>query len=181
MSPEELSRFHDGDEAVFAALVAAHSPQLLAAAVQLVADRARAHDLVHDTWVHAYQKRRAFTARGSFVGWMLVLLRNCWHAEFRSDARRAARDATYVRSGDTTHDPSGSVHESLDQPGRRARIIDAVALLGERQRDVVVMRLIEERSVADTARALGIAEGTVKATLFQAIQRLRATLRELAP
>ncbi len=45
-----------------------------------------------------------------------------------------------------------------------------------RQRQVVALRILADLSTADTAQALGIAEGTVKAMLHRALRRLRATL-----
>jgi RNA polymerase sigma factor (sigma-70 family) len=52
----------------------------------------------------------------------------------------------------------------------------AVRGLPERQRAVVVLHYLEDRSVADVASILGIAEGTVKATLAQARSTLARTL-----
>lgn len=60
----------------------------------------------------------------------------------------------------------------------------AVAGLPERQRMVVILRFYEDRSVADTARVLGIREGTVRALSAQAVSRLRAQpawIEELRP
>ena len=55
---------------------------------------------------------------------------------------------------------------------------DAVLALPVRQRDVVLLRLVEGMSTAETARLLECAEGTVKATLHQATRKLRDLLKE---
>lgn len=52
----------------------------------------------------------------------------------------------------------------------------AVRQLPERQRAVVALHYLEDRSVADVAGVLGIAEGTVKATLAKARTSLARTL-----
>lgn len=52
----------------------------------------------------------------------------------------------------------------------------AVRRLPDRQRAVVVLHYLEDRSVADVATVLGIAEGTVKATLAHARQSLARDL-----
>jgi DNA-directed RNA polymerase specialized sigma24 family protein len=54
----------------------------------------------------------------------------------------------------------------------------AVWALPDRQRAVVVLHYIEDRSVLDVARVLGIAEGTVKATLAKARHSLARTLEK---
>jgi RNA polymerase sigma-70 factor, ECF subfamily len=177
MTPSELRSFHEGDEELFARLVAAHSPQLLAVAVGLTGDRVRAHELVHDTWVRAFEKRTAFSGSGSLVGWMIALMRTCLRSEQRTDARSSARAALYSQEN-ASDDPGESVLATIDESHERARLWNAIAGLAERQRDVVVIRMIEQRTVAETAVRLGIAEGTVKATLSQAMNRLRALLKE---
>ena len=44
--------------------------------------------------------------------------------------------------------------------------------LPDRQRDAIVYRLIEGRSTKETAELMGCAEGTVKALLHHAVQRV---------
>lgn len=53
----------------------------------------------------------------------------------------------------------------------------AVGKLAPRQQQVIVLRAVDELSVAEIAQALDLAQGTVKATLHQARARLRELLR----
>jgi RNA polymerase sigma factor (sigma-70 family) len=55
---------------------------------------------------------------------------------------------------------------------------NAVLGLPERQRDVVLLRLVEGMSTAETAQLLACAEGTVKATLHRATRKLQTLLKE---
>jgi RNA polymerase sigma factor (sigma-70 family) len=48
-----------------------------------------------------------------------------------------------------------------------------LAVLTDRQRAVVVLRLVDDLSEAQVAQVLGCAAGTVKATMSQAMARLR--------
>lgn len=58
----------------------------------------------------------------------------------------------------------------------RHRIWQAFRELPERQREVFVLRHVEERSTGEVAEVLGLSQGSVKRHLFRAIRRLRETL-----
>lgn len=57
-------------------------------------------------------------------------------------------------------------------PGLQAALDE----LPEHHRAVIALRIVAEYSVEDTARALGIPEGTVKSRTARALQRLRTTM-----
>jgi RNA polymerase sigma factor (sigma-70 family) len=48
--------------------------------------------------------------------------------------------------------------------------------LPDRERDVVILRMLEGRSTREAAEALGCAEGTVKATLSHALKKLHSSM-----
>jgi RNA polymerase sigma-70 factor, ECF subfamily len=71
---------------------------------------------------------------------------------------------------DRESSPSGRIQrEEL-----RQRIQAALALLRERDREVVVLRHLEQLSTAETAEVLGITESAVKKRHLRALERLRA-------
>lgn len=59
------------------------------------------------------------------------------------------------------------------------RVLVALRALSLEHRSVVVLRLIEDWSIAETATALGIAEGTVQSRYARALQKLRAELGDI--
>ncbi len=62
---------------------------------------------------------------------------------------------------------------------RLATICAMLADLPERQREAVVLRFFEDLSTEQTAAVMNCAEGTVKATLHQALRKLREKLTML--
>jgi RNA polymerase sigma-70 factor (ECF subfamily) len=61
---------------------------------------------------------------------------------------------------------------------QRKRVRQALGRLPERDREVLVLRNLEQLSVADTAEVLGIRAGAVKLRHLRALERLRALLGE---
>ncbi|HUF27861.1 MAG TPA: RNA polymerase sigma factor [Gemmatimonadaceae bacterium] len=164
----DLERFHAGDEALFAELVRIHSPRLLPPLRRYAGVDADAHDLLQETWLRVYASRRTFEGRGSFLGWLFVVARSVGAAAVRKRMRRPTSDEL----------SDVAVHDDPDAGPLRDSLREAVLALPERQREVVLLRLVEGMSTAETARLLGCAEGTVKATLHHATRRLRELLKE---
>jgi RNA polymerase sigma-70 factor (ECF subfamily) len=58
----------------------------------------------------------------------------------------------------------------------RRRVQSAMERLAERDREILVMRHLEEMSAAEIAAILGISEGAVRVRLLRALTRLRNLL-----
>lgn len=79
-----------------------------------------------------------------------------------------------IPSDDLPEVPTGGEHSD------RVDLQRALGALARGQRAVVVLRYPEDLSVAETASALGVGEGTVKSQSRDALARLRALLPDLA-
>jgi RNA polymerase sigma-70 factor (ECF subfamily) len=70
--------------------------------------------------------------------------------------------------------PSGRLHRRE----RRDCVQAALAALPDRDREVLVLRYLEDLSIADAAAVLGVGESAVKMRLVRALQKLRDLLDE---
>ena len=166
----DVARFHAGDERLFTDLVRDYSPRLAAQLRRYAHTDSDVADLLQDVWVRAYQKRRSFDGRGSLFGWLLTICRTVGLA----GVKRAQMETLLEDHIGSAKDTERDVYAKLDYEQVRD-VIDALPL---RQREVVLLRIVEGRSTMETAQALGCAEGTVKASLHAALQKLQQTLRE---
>jgi RNA polymerase sigma-70 factor (sigma-E family) len=88
--------------------------------------------------------------------------------------------ATWRRRRWKAEEPSGMLADRADSGDMAAEVATRVAIrqllaaLTERQRTVVILRLFDDLPEAQVAQILGCAVGTVKATLSQALTRLRS-------
>ena len=73
-------------------------------------------------------------------------------------------------------DPDADPTEGLEADERRVLFQCALSKLSARDREILVLRHYHELSYKETARTLGIPEGTVMSRLFHARRRLREAL-----
>jgi RNA polymerase sigma-70 factor (ECF subfamily) len=66
--------------------------------------------------------------------------------------------------------------DEADRAEQQSRLREVLRDLPERQREAVLLRFFEDLSVEETASAMECAEGTVKATVHQALRALRQRL-----
>jgi RNA polymerase sigma factor (sigma-70 family) len=71
-------------------------------------------------------------------------------------------------------DPAGQVDGDEQRQALRA----GLEQLPDRQREAVILRFFEQLSVEESARAMGCATGTVKATVHQALRAMRERLKQ---
>jgi RNA polymerase sigma-70 factor, ECF subfamily len=138
-------------------------------------DRVEAEDAVHDAAVAAWRGFDALRDPDRFNAWFRRILVNGCRDRLRARARRRVVDlgrelveAEHPRVTDTSE--TTAVRDAL------ARALDA---LGPDERVVVTLRFHADLTVPVIAEILGIAEGTVKSRLHNAMGRLRVVLEEM--
>jgi RNA polymerase sigma-70 factor (sigma-E family) len=149
----------------FTELVQASWPGLYRTAYLLLGDRGLAEDLVQTALAKTYASWGQVRELGSAPAYARTILVNTATSWFRRRGWRneQPREAIPDRAYD-------------DDPSVRPTLMQALAELPPRQRAVVVLRFYDDLSVAETARALGCAEGTVKSQTSDALTRLRTLL-----
>jgi RNA polymerase sigma-70 factor (ECF subfamily) len=67
----------------------------------------------------------------------------------------------------------------LRREEQQALVRTALDRLPERDREILVLRYLEQLSTAEAAAVLGVSEGAVRVRLLRALRRLRDTLKAL--
>ncbi|WP_189247761.1 RNA polymerase sigma factor [Streptosporangium pseudovulgare] len=167
---EAIARSLDGDLAAYEVLVARYSALAHRTAAMLGAGD-EAEDVVQEAFVKAYRHLGGFRRGAPFRPWLLRIVANETHDLTRSRGRRAELVARV-----TELDPPGASQSSEDTAvatDRRARLLDLVRALPERERQAVVCRYFLQLSEAETAQVLGLPVGTVKSRTSRGLRRLR--------
>lgn len=152
-----------------AAFCAELHPRLVGALALRTGSRALAEELAQEAFVRVWERWPTVQTMDSPEAWTFRVALNLASSRFR---RMGAERRASARLGARPVE-----HASLDTGGpERALVRDAIAGLPPRQRTVVILRYFSDLSVAETAHAMGCAEGTVKSLTSKAVEALRATL-----
>ncbi len=154
------------DSRRFAELYEDNFERVYAYVVRRVHDRDQAQDLTADVFHRALANLSRFEWRGvPFAAWLLRIAANA----VADHSKRAAKERE-ISQLDDREEPD------LDEVEHRARLFRLVDSLAPDQRQVIVMRFAEQRTIREIAHQIGRTEGAVKQLQFRGLQGLRARL-----
>jgi RNA polymerase sigma-70 factor, ECF subfamily len=159
-----------GDE--FELMYREHRERLFGFLVYRTGNRALAEDLLGDVFERAFRARGSFDPRrGSQSSWLFAIAVN----RLRDHHRRAQVEHASlerVKAAETTAlEPP---HEAIAD---RDRVMQALAVLSQRDREIVALRFGADLTVPQIARVTGQPLTTVEGRLFRALRRLGTVLR----
>lgn len=144
-------------------------------------------DVVHDVLVDAIRRLDCtdFPEPGAFAAYLATVVRHHlldlirFHEAERRDARRnRAEDPEQTSAGERLPGAEPSPELSAALRERAALLRAAMAELGQRQATLLELRMVEEQSFPEIARALGYAsEDTARQAFLDAQARLLLKLR----
>jgi RNA polymerase sigma-70 factor (sigma-E family) len=152
-----------------AALHREHYRHLTRLAAMLVGDRETAEDIVQDVFAGMQNRWRRLSDPALAERYLRTAVIN------------GSRTALRRRRVAARHQPLPPPPEEGADQSTLARLRDrsvraAVARLPRRQREVILLRYLEDLSVAETARVLGISGGAVKSSVGRALDSLATML-----
>jgi RNA polymerase sigma-70 factor (ECF subfamily) len=164
---ELVDGVRERSEEAFATVYQLLASDLLSYAVSMLRDRGAAEDAVQQAFLEL--ARAAPTMRGdgrSLRAWLYRSVRYSCLDEIRRRHRHPERPS------DTVPDSTESLEPSFPDPDLAA----ALMRLGERQREILVLRYVLGATVEDIGRILGTNRGAVYAASARAERKLRALL-----
>lgn len=157
------------------ALFRRHADELFGYLCRFTSNRAEAEDILSDVFVKLLEQgeRRLADAAFEWRPWLFRVATNAAVSRFRRQRIRALF-ALRRRAAEGTSGKADPVE--ADEEGRRVRA--AIDALSPKLKAVLIMRIYQELSYEEIARATEINIGTVKSRLNEAKARLKALLGE---
>ena len=177
-----IRRIRDGERELYYELIQPYERRMYAAAFALLRNQADAEDVAQEAALKALKNIGQFRAEAKFSTWLIQITVNearMWrrkgHAHMMEPiAIREDEEGNYTPRdfADWREIPS----ETLERHEVRQKLAEALASLGQIYREVFVLRDMQQLSIEETAKALGISTASVKTRLLRARLMLRDLL-----
>ncbi|MEV5207787.1 RNA polymerase sigma factor SigM [Micromonospora sp. NPDC053740] len=179
----ELLRAHvAGDRDAFTELFHRHRDRLWAVALRTLGDREEAADALQDALLSAHRAAARFRGDSAVTTWLHRIVVNACLDRIR---RRQAHPTVPLPDGNRADDGSGTGGLEPAAPVTDHDTVlvvrEALAALPLEQRAALVLVDVQGYPVAEVARILGVAEGTVKSRCARGRARLAVLLGHLRP
>jgi RNA polymerase sigma factor (sigma-70 family) len=133
---------------------------------------ADADDIVQDAMLRAFRAFDGFRG-GDIKPWLLTIVRNC-SRNLGADTKRRAHAPLPEENASALVSPDATPETLVMQASERRKLNEAVALLPNEFREVLILREMEDMSYREIAEMTGAPIGTVMSRLARA----RAMLKE---
>ena len=177
-----IQRIRDGEHELFYELIRPYERRVYAAAFAILRNQADAEDAAQEAVLKAFKNLRQFRAEAKFSTWLIQITINEARMHRRKQQAGRVEPIDNPKQEDEPYTPRDFADwreipsEVLERKEVREKLAEAVASLGQIYREVFVLRDMEQLSIEETAKALGISTASVKTRLLRARLMLRDLL-----
>jgi RNA polymerase sigma-70 factor, ECF subfamily len=179
--------FKKGDARAFDTLVRRHRTSVFNFILRYTGQRARAEDLLQETWLKVVRSSPDYEPKARFLTWLYTIARNLcvdsarkesYRAADSLDAPVAAAEADGPSLGEVLPDGKAAPDRAAYNARMRPLLEQAIRALPEEQREVFILREYNGISFKEIAEVTGVFENTVKSRMRYALESLRRKLAE---
>ncbi|MEN9675214.1 MAG: hypothetical protein RIS76_1110 [Verrucomicrobiota bacterium] len=161
----------EGSEMAFRTLVSRHVNLVFGAALRQTGDAGLAEEITQNVFIALARKAPRLAGHETLAGWLHRTALLEAKARLRAELRRQRREDTAAALAQLHQDGRAPVEDL-------APILDeGLMQLRESDRLALILRYLEERSLRDVGRVLGIEEDTARKRVDRALDRLSAFFR----
>jgi RNA polymerase sigma-70 factor (ECF subfamily) len=169
-----VHRAIDRDQSAFAELYDRHVVRVYRHIYYLVGDAREAEDLTAQTFLKAWEAIDRYKERGApIIAWLLRISHNLTVSYLRSKRDHSELDEAYV-----DHKRSGNPEEVLEQTTDEKSVREAVLRLRDEQRQVIMLRFVEELDYREVAAMIGKSVPAVRVIQHRALGNLRKLMQD---
>ena len=171
-----LANFVQGDRAAFEQVVALYERRVARLAHRLLGWTPDVEDVVQDVFLAVYQQAHKFRGDSELWPWLTAITVN----KCRSRMRRHFLKLRWLQSTASRLAEAADADQPTLRDETSAKVRTAVRALPAKDREVVVLYYLEDRTVAEMSRLLGWSENAIDVRLHRARKRLKDLLGDFA-
>jgi RNA polymerase sigma-70 factor (ECF subfamily) len=143
----------------------------------MVGNAAEAEDLTAQTFLKAWEAIERYQVRGApFVSWLLRIAHNLGVSHLR-----AKRETSQVHEGIIDDKMRRDPESAYEQTAEEELVREAILKLREEQRQVIILRFIEDLDYREVAEIIGKSVAAIRVIQHRALNSLRKQMKLLDP
>ena len=182
-SDEDLiERFQKGDLYAFDLIVKRYKEQLLNFVYRFVGNQEEAEDIVQETFLRVYRKRKAYKRIAKFSTWIYTIAGNLSRTELRRRKRRkffSITDMGYEDRDYEISDEGYNPENHVEGVIQEEIIHKEINNLSPKFREVIILRDVQELSYEEISKIIRVPIGTVKSRVNRGRLKLQSKLKDL--
>ncbi|MBN2358721.1 MAG: RNA polymerase sigma factor [Deltaproteobacteria bacterium] len=185
--PDEvlMQRYQKGDVRAFEQLLRRHQRPVFHFALRFLGQDEAAQDALQEIFLRVVKNAPRYERRAKFTTWLYTIARNhCIDASRKARYRRTSPLSVPVGGEEGGRSLEETIPGHEPEPDRSAHnrrlkqaIDNAIAALGEDQREVFILREHCGLAFKEIGDITGVPENTVKSRMRYALEKLREQLR----
>jgi RNA polymerase sigma-70 factor (ECF subfamily) len=168
-----------GDRAAFEQLVHRYETRLFNTLLHVTGSPEEAEDVCQEAFVQAFVKLETFGGRSAFYTWLYRIAFNVSVSRRRRRRPEVSIDQHRERTGQEPQQSGDGPTDRLLRDEQIAQVREAINLLGDEYRAILVLREMEGCCYETIAEILELPLGTVRSRLHRARLQLRDQLKNI--
>jgi RNA polymerase sigma-70 factor (ECF subfamily) len=177
---ELVRKAADGNDAAFAELAERYRTRAFGTASRFARGRAELEDLTQDIFIRAWKGLKSYRSDAPFEHWfMTIAVRTCYDF-LRKNRKRRENEVLVEESPADLYADSADCHDETIHRRREAwEVIDRILTqLNEKERLIITLMELEEKTVKETSALTGWSESNVKVRAHRARNKMREIFEE---
>ena len=166
LSLEEFAR--EGSEEAFATIVQRHIALVHSVAMRHTLNPQLAEEITQAVFIILARKAGRLDRKTVLAGWLYQTARLTAANAQRAEMRRVRREQEAFMQSNVEESPADALWSEMSP-----QLDEAMGSLGAVERDALVLRYFQNKSVAEVGQSLGLAENTAQKRIGRALEKLR--------